>query len=149
MKHVWRTDADGKAKPLDEYADHPVAQCRVCGITSGCLNAQPDCTAIGAEPLLDADDCQGLDLNVTVRISVSHPGKATEYDDAATVAMTTFIPLAQVLDAKHDAVLYAIGDLVEVIDGSWRGARTTHEPAWRTAVEAATPAAETPEATDE
>ena len=145
MKHAWRTDADGEIQPLDEDADHPVAQCRICGITSGCLHAQPDCTEIGAEPRLDADDCDGLDLSVRVSVSISHPGKATEYDDCAAVAMSELIPLSVLLSAKHDPVVKAIGDAVEVITGSWRGARTAHESAWRTAVEAA----ETPEANNE
>ena len=137
MKHDWKRNESGEIKPLDVDADHPVAECKLCGVTSGCLEAIDFCTAIGEDPKLDADDCEGLDTHVTVRVSISHPGLATEHDDAATVAMMTLIPLAQVLDAKCDPVVNAIAELAEVMHGSWRGIRTGHEPAWRAAVSAA------------
>lgn len=137
MKHDWKRDESGEIEPLDEDADHPVAQCKRCGVTSGCLHAIDFCTAIGEDPKLDADDCEGLDTNITVSLRISHPGQAGDIDDAATVAMTTLIPLKQVLDAKRDPVVSALGELAEVMDGSWRGARTIYEPAWRAAVSAA------------
>lgn len=137
MKHQWRTDGDGEVKPLNEDADHPVAVCRICGTTSGCLHAAPDCPAIGAEPLLDADDCAGVDRTVVVTVSIRHPGKATEWNDRAGASMSKEIPLPELLDAVGDPVLDSLATMVEVISNGWRGVRTVHESAWRAAVEAA------------
>ncbi len=134
MQHQWRTDEDGEVKPLDEDADHPVAQCRICGITSGCLHAQPDCPAIGAEPYLDADDCEGLDLAVVVTLSVRHPGNATEYRDRSGAEMRVEVSLADIVDHRADPVIEAMAKLVETMSGGWRAVRTQHESHWRQAL---------------
>lgn len=137
MKHDWMRDDRGDIKPLNEDADHPVAVCRVCGETSGCLHADPYCNVIGGDSGLDADDCEGIDLSVTVTITIGHPGKATGWDDRTAVTMRKAVPLSVLLDADPDPVGEALADFVERTFGQWRGVRTAHEPAWRAAVEAA------------
>lgn len=134
MRHEWKRDWEDAVKLFDDAYPYYV-RCRLCG-------EEFDVTSMGNdgsfELELGADDpCGGLDLSVRVSISIHHPSKATECDDRSSVAMSEIIPLEQVLNGGRDGVLKAIEGAVEVIAGSWRGARTAHESAWRTAVEAA------------
>lgn len=143
MKHDWKRGTDGEVVPLNEDADHPVGQCRACGATSGCLHADPYCSAIGETPGLDDDDCEGLDLNVIVTVTIAHPGEAKEYRDQASVKMSTILPLADVMSAKHDLAVYALGNVAESVTEAWRAVRETYEAAWRTAVDVSAPQPET------
>lgn len=125
MKHDWKRNGSGEIEDFGD--DYPYAQCRLCG----------DTATIGRASEIEADDCEGLDLNVTVSVCINHPGRAREYDDERAVAWTKTVSLAEVVYARPDVVAKAIGDAAEVITGTWRGAKTAHQPAWRTAVEEA------------
>jgi hypothetical protein len=143
MKHQWKTDDQGNVQPIDRDADHPITECVLCGTTSGCLDAGDFCAAIGADPRLDADDCEGLDLTVDVHISIRHPGKATCYDDRFFVGQSVRIPLASLLDAYTDLAEHHLADLVKAMTEQWRVAKSAHQQDWERAVDAAERRADT------
>jgi hypothetical protein len=140
VKHQWKTDGQGKVKPRDEYADHPVAECLACGDSSGCLDAIEQgaeyCNAIGIEPALDADDCEGLDLTVEVQVIIRHPGKATIHNDRSLVAQGWQVPLEQLVDGQADIVELEIRHLAAAMVNQWHIAKAAHLADWQRAIEA-------------
>lgn len=140
MKHQWKTNSDGKVIAVDEDSEHRVAECLLCGERSGCLEAQDQgnhCYAIGTTPRLDADDCKGVDLTVTVAFTIRHPGAAKVDDDSSLVRQTELITLELVLDCLLDPVETSLAELVEAAAAQWRIVKAAHHEDWERAVAAA------------
>lgn len=135
MKHQWKTDDDGEIKSVDEDGQHPVGECVLCGGLTACLYAQQTgstCWMTGHA--LDADDCPGLDLTVTVQVTIRHPGVALLWEDHSSVTQTHSLTLAQVVDGTVDLVEVDLNLLAAAMVDQWRDVKRTHHEHWERAI---------------
>lgn len=137
-QHDWIRDKHGEIEAFEVDDSHSVARCRACGGSSVCLHSVDarDC-GVG-EYGLAAEDCEGVNLNLTVEITVRHPGEAHTWADRNAITKRIEIPMTLLLASNLDLVAEELAYAVEDVAGEWRTQRDRYRDDWRAAAQAAT-----------